>query len=464
MEVIPITLPLSPKSTDVVHNLRYDRDNQSGFCQCNVAGMVATQAVEVTDWCKITSANEMRVIRNLNPYVREERFDVQIAHAGVIRPVTSFADIRSTIRNSLAPINRAIASDLPAGVSIRLSQAALSDPATTPESLQAVLEEHGLVLHGFSSVSITGGSKEQVHQPDWRTEERLGFMFPAINLAAACTTPEREIGITTNALSYRTWLDVEMPGNWAALTLNVIRVVQHLVGIHDRTGVTVHIDLEAEPGSVLRDTADIVKFYTQWLLPRGGAMLSDRMQLSNGSAGDAILRHVRLALDTAHAAVVRDTATASLDAFGRHEIQIGRLQISSALEIDIPADDDAQRELKEHLNAFASPNLLQQVVGSEGEQIVRRFDDLPDAIDAISESVGQTWRVHTHAPLLADRYGVYASTRAETSDWLREIAARGLDVGMIELRSANWDVVPHDDRGPLETMIMQEAEWVTDQM
>lgn len=385
---------------------------------------------------------------------------MQIAHAGLIKPVTSFTDIQSTITNSLAPINRAISPDAPVGVSIRLSQAALVDPALTAESLRALLDEQDLRLDGISAVSISGGAKEYIHEPDWRTEERLGFMFPALNLAAEFASPGQEIGITTNALSYRRWIDVDMPGNWAALTLNVVRVVQHLVGIHDRTGLLLHIDLEPEPGSVLRDTADVVNFFSQWLLPRGGAMLSDRMQLSDGSGAESILRHVRIALDTAHAAVVWDDAAASLDAFAGLGIQIGRLQVSSALEIEVPAETDAQKMLAEHLSAFVSPTLLQQVVARKDGEIVQRFDDLPDAIDAIGDSTGQAWRIHTHAPLLADRYGVFASTREATAAWLREIASRGIDVGMIELRSANWDVVPHDDRGPLETMIMQEAEWV----
>lgn len=385
---------------------------------------------------------------------------MHIAHAGAIRPVTSFADIESTIRDSLGPINRAIAVKSPVGVSVRLSQAALHDEALSAESLRTELDQQGLALLGLSAVSIGGGAKEQVHAPDWRTEERLEFMFPATNLAAAFATPEQEIGVTTNALSYRRWIDVDMPGNWAALTLNVIRVVQHLAGIHDRTGVIVHLDLEPEPGSVLRDTADVVRFYTQWLLTRGSAMLSDRMQVTNGTAAETVLRHVRIALDTAHAAVVRDDAAASLDAFAAHDIRIGRLQVSSALEIAVPENTIDQLELAGHLATLESPRLLQQVMATRDGEIVQRFDDLADAVAVIGNSAGQIWRIHTHAPLLSDRYGVYGSTRDTTADWLREIAVRGLDVGMIELRSANWDVVPHDDRKPLESMIMQEADWV----
>ena len=189
-------------------------------------------------------------------------------------------------------------------------------------------------------------------------------------------------------------------------------------------------------------------------------MLSDRMQLTDISSAEVILRHVRLALDTAHAAVVWDDAAASLDAFAEHGIRIGRLQVSSALEVEVPEDAAAQKELAVHLEGFESPNLLQQVVASRDCEIVQRYDDLADAIAALCESAGQTWRIHTHAPLLADRYGVFTSTREATADWLREIAARGIDVGFIELRSANWDVVPHDDRGPIEVMIGAEVEWV----
>lgn len=409
--------------------------------------------------------NDVDQIENsMHEFPLEARYEVHIAHVGMMNPVTSFADIESTIRESLAPINSAINDESPVAVSLRLSQAALSDEALSAESLQTLLAANNLELWGISAVSISGGTKEQVHQPDWRAEERLGFMFPATNLAATFATPEQEIGITTNALSHRRWVDVDMPGNWAALTLNVIRMVQHLAGIRDRTGITLHMDLEPEPGSVLRDTADVVTFFTKWLLPRGGAMLSDRMSLGEGSASEIILRHVRVALDTAHAAVVWDDASSSLDAFAEVGIRIGRLQVSSALEVDVPSDVESQKVLAEHLSQFSSPTLLQQVVAQKHGEIVQRYDDLPDAIAAMSESADQTWRIHTHAPLLADRYGGFTSTRQEAATWLREISARGIDIGMIELRSANWDVVPHDDRASLEAMIMEEADWVREQI
>ena len=206
---------------------------------------------------------------------------MQIVHAGAIRPVTSFADMQASVRESLAPINQAINGDTPVGVSVRLSQAALADPQLNAANLTVLLSQHGLQLAGMSAVSMRGGAKEQVHDPDWRTEERLSFMFGATNLLAEVAAGDgAELGITTNAFSHRTWLDVDFPGNWAALTLNLVRVVQHVATIRERTGITIHLDLEAEPGSVLRDTDDIVRFYQQWLLTRGAAMLSDRMHLT----------------------------------------------------------------------------------------------------------------------------------------------------------------------------------------
>ncbi len=386
---------------------------------------------------------------------------MQIVHAGAIRPITSFADMQASVRESLAPINLAIGGAAPVGVSVRLSHAALADPHLNATNLTSLLGEYGLQLAGMSAVSMRGGAKEQIHDPDWRTEERVGFMFGATNLLADIADGEgTELGITTNAFSHRNWLDVDFPGNWAALTLNLVRVVQHVATIHERTGITIHIDLEAEPGSVLRDTDDIVRFYQQWLLTRGAAMLSDRMHLTEGTAADVLLRHVRLALDTAHAAVVWDDAAASLDRFADVGIRIGRLQVSAALEADIPAGARERSELLTHLQAIGSDRLLQQVVAAREGVIVARYDDLPEAIVAIDGSAGETWRIHTHAPVLADRYGGWKSTRSATADWLRKIAARGTEVGMIELRSATWDVVPADDRGPVEEMVAREAAWV----
>lgn len=384
---------------------------------------------------------------------------MQIVHAGAIRPVTSFADIQATVRQSLAPINLALGNSSPVGVSVRLSQLALKDPALTGPNLKALLGEYNLQLDGFSGVNISGGVKDQVHQPDWRSEERLAFMFGATNLLAEIADPDGpEPGITTNALSYRSWLDIDFPANWAALTLNVVRVVQHLANIREKSGITIHMDLEVEPGSVLRDTSDVIRFWNDWLLTRGAAMLSDKMQVTDGTAAEAMNRHVRLALDTAHAAVVRDDAVTSLDQLTEAGVGIGRLQISSALELTVPDSETDQQELLGHLNGLRSATLSQQLVATRDGAIVKRFDDLPEAID--SGSAGDTWRIDTHAPVLADRYGIWRSTREAAAAWIREIAARSIDVGMIELRSANWDVVPADDRETIEEMVAREAAWV----
>lgn len=384
---------------------------------------------------------------------------MQIVHAGAIQPVTSFADIQATVRESLAPINLELGNVSPVGVSLRLSQAALHDAALTGPNLKALLGEYNLELAGVSAVSISGGAKDDVHRPDWRTEERLAFMFGATNLIADVAKPTGPaIGITTNALSSRNWLDIDFPGNWAALTLNVVRMVQHLATIREKTGFTMHMDLEVEPGSVLRDIEDVVRFWNDWLLTRGAAMLSDRMQVTDGTAADAINRHLRLALDTAHAAVVRDDAAASLDRLAQSGIAIGRLQVSAALEVTIPTDAMSQQDTLAHLNGLRSDKLLQQVVASRDGEIVRRYDDLPEVIDA--DSAGEIWRIHTHAPVLADRFGVWRSTRDDAAAWIREIAGRGIDVDMIELRSANWDVVPADDRGEIVEMVAREANWV----
>lgn len=396
---------------------------------------------------------------------RQRSIFMVISHSGPIVPVASFADVQSTIEQSLAPIHRSISPETAAPVSIRLSQAALSDLELTAESLATMLSRHHLTLAGVSGVGIQPGIKEHIHAPDWRNEARLSFMFAASNLIAEIDTvlvgadadAERAYGITTNALSSRSWVDTDMPGNWAALTLNLTRVVQHLAQIRDRTGITIHIDLEAEPGSMLRDTADIVWFWTEWVVGRGAAMLSDRMQVEGSTAADTMLRHVRLALDTAHSAVVFDDPAASLDAFQANGIGIGRLQASAALEVTIPAN---AAELRRNLESLRSDRLLQQVVAARDGEIVQRYGDLPEALDAIGSAAGETWRIHTHAPLVADRYGIYRATRDVTAGWISGIADRGLDLPLIELRSANWAVLPADDRQPREHLIAREAEWV----
>lgn len=384
-----------------------------------------------------------------------------LSHVGAMTPVRSYADLQATIRESLAPWNNAITANSPANVSVRLSQALLNDPLCTADSLRMLAGEYDLRLVGFSGVSIGGGTKAEVHRPDWRSEERLSFMFRAANLAAELAQTAT-FGITTNAFTYRSWIDPGMPGNWAALTLNLIRIVEHLVRIREKTGLTLHIDLEAEPGSLLRDTDDIVRYWQQWLIPRGAAMLSDRMPITDGTAVEAVLRHVRIALDTAHAAVIWDDPVTSLDRLVDTGVRIGRLQVSAALECEIPAGSGERLELVDVLRAQLHPTLLQQVVATRDGEIVARHDDLPEAIAVIDDAVGEIWRIHTHAPVIGDRYGLLRSTRYVTESWLREIAGHDLDVELIELRSANWSVVPVGDRDDVAEMIARETAWLRD--
>lgn len=372
-----------------------------------------------------------------------------ITHQLSTLPIGTFADLQETIAAGISPVAHMTVSNSTPGIVLRLSQSLLDDPSLTPESLRSLLDEFDLQVVGISGVGIADGIKAEIHRPDWQTEERLAYVFRASTLLAAIL-PEHitDAGISTNALTYRGWLDRDMPGNWTALTLNVIRAVQHLHAIKEQNGKTIHLDLELEPGALIRDANEAVTFFRDWLYGRGAAMLSDRAHLDTASAAEVIADHVRIALDTCHMQVVGDDMTTVLEAFSAANVRIGRLQVSPAVTCTIPEDDAAREAIRARLTELSSPRLLQQVVASKDDDVVQRWDDLPDAISAIDESVGHTWVIHHHAPMIDVRGSGVRPLVQETLQAVRAVAKRSTDVGVIEVRTANWGqfsehVTPH---------------------
>ena len=101
--------------------------------------------------------------------------------------------------------------------------------------------------------------------------------------------------------------------------------------LEDRTGVRIHLDLEPEPGCVLDTSRDVVDLFDQAFRP------SDDVDHR---------RYLGVNHDVCHAAVMFEPQTArALRTYREHDIAIGKIQVSSAVEIDFDAmDDDEERD------------------------------------------------------------------------------------------------------------------------
>src|SRR5256885_13989514 len=99
----------------------------------------------------------------------------------------------------------------------------------------------------------------------------------------------------------------------------------------------------------------------------------------------------------------------------RAGIRIGKVQVSSALELRDPTDESARARLA----AFDEPRYLHQARARDGGYV----DDLPESFDRLPRD--RPWRVHFHSPIDRDFEGPLGTTRSELSRALTPLKSGG---------------------------------------
>ena len=233
----------------------------------------------------------------------------------------------------------------------------------------------------------------------------------------------------------------------------------HLVELRARTGKTIALTLEPEPRCLLETIAETVAFFQERLFD-GNAQtrLADLTGLSRGQSAEALRRHLGVCYDVCHAAVEFEDPHDSIAALRDAGIRIGKLQLSSALRV---AGVNAQS--KAALRPFDEPVYLHQVVARHDGRL-RRYLDLPEALDAGDTAEGTEWRIHFHVPVFLDEMAAFSTTQG----FLREILAmhRAEPISEhLEIETYTWDVLPEPYRNVgMSAAIARELLWVRDRL
>lgn len=377
-----------------------------------------------------------------------------------IHPAEDWAACQAALTGPVAAVKQAVCPDLTFDVGLRFSAMALDaldDPAAR-EDLKTILDEHdyrALTVNGFPYGPFHGTRvKEDVYQPDWRTEERLAYTTGLIALMA-------EIGPEREPISLSTVPGTFKPlgaGAEAEMADRMLRAVAYAVQMREDTGRTVALAIEPEPYCFLETIAESVAFFEDHLFADSAvAKIANWTGLATGEAAAALPRHIGLCYDVCHAAVEYEDAAASVAALRKAGIPVHKLQLSAALRV--PAVDQAARDA---LAAFAEPTYLHQVVSRRGETLAYT-PDLPEAL-ARTDSDGEEWRIHFHVPIFVEEISPFASTQP----FLREILAlhRADPISPhLEVETYTWGVLPDRLRSEaIETDIARELRWVQDQL
>ena len=379
-----------------------------------------------------------------------------------IHPAVGWTQVLASLERYAPELKARLAPEAPFGIGLRLSGAESREllEGTRLESFVSWLAERGLYvfsLNGFPYGTFHNTSvKADVHAPDWRDEERVAYTLRLARILARLLPADLDGSISTSPLSYKAWVNETDRDTWQLFARNVARVAAELHRIRQADGRVVHLDLEPEPDSVLENSRELVRFFDEWLLPVGGAWLAAELGLAAAAAHQILLEHVGVCLDTCHMAVAHEDPATVLDRFAAHGIRVGKVQVSSGLEVPLPAD-------RSTLERFADPVYLHQVTQRHHDGSLRQYPDLPEALAELNAADAETWRIHFHTPLFVERYGSLRSTQPEISRTLDEIVRRR-NCRILEIETYTWDVLPAELKSDLTDSIAREYAWVLGQL
>ena len=298
--------------------------------------------------------------------------------------------------------------------------------------------------------------KHAVYEPHWADPRRLAYTVDLAELLVELLpdgTPDASI--STLPIGWRGSFTNEGCGNSIGLaTAQLVEAAKTLRSIEDRTGIRIHLDLEPEPGCVLDTSQDVVDLFDQAFRP------SDDVDHR---------RYLGVNHDVCHSAVMFEPQTAALRTYRENGIVLGKIQVSSAVEVDFDAfsDDQERSDALESYRGFVEPRYLHQTsirTGMAPHFDVQTFEDLPIALANRAEHQipSGTWRTHFHVPIFMAEGDRWGTTRAEIE---RCLAALPSDEPRptLEVETYAWEVLPGclyaGDDG-LAAGIAEELRWL----
>ena len=144
-------------------------------------------------------------------------------------------------------------------------------------------------------------------------------------------------------------------------------------------------------------------------------------------------------------------------------IRIGKVQVSSAVEVDFESGTDSERIAKRaQLASFAEPKYLHQTSVRVGDQSTF-YEDLDQALAAAGESPQGKWRVHFHVPIFSHQLDLIGTTQSDIRRCLDSLRATGRPMPHFEVETYAWNVLPESLReDSLADGIAKELAWFDD--
>jgi sugar phosphate isomerase/epimerase len=376
-----------------------------------------------------------------------------LTYCANLHPGESLADVLDALARFAGPVRRALGRDA-MGIGLWLSRAALDEVRTQGvDRLRDALAAQGLfvfTMNGFPYGNFHAEVvKRRVYHPDLSTDARREYLLALAEVLAGLLPDDVNEGtISTLPVAHR---DEAAPDTESRACAQLCMLATDLARLADRTGKRIRICLEPEPGCLVQTTDDAVRFFGDTLPAVARRPHADARALRD---------HLGLCFDTCHQAVAFEDADHSLEALEHAGVPIGKVQLSSAVEVPDPSTAAGRQALA----PFDEPRFLHQVRARRPSGEVAAADDLDQATALPTDG---PWRVHFHVPIHRELVGALRTTRPFLQDALAHLRQRPT-LPHLEVETYTWNVLPADERPRNDAQLVEgiahELRWVLEEL
>ena len=379
----------------------------------------------------------------------------------------NWKDHFNEIKKYFPGIKKELSPDNPMGIGLRLSNVAsieLIEEKNLDVFRQWLYEKNAYVftMNGFPYGSFHDTRvKDQVHAPDWTTNERVEYTIRLLQILKDLLPSETEGGISTSPLSYKHWFktDDALINAMKLSTNNIVLIVENLIEIHQSTGKILHLDIEPEPDGMLETGKEFIHWFLTELLADGAKSIATKFNVSIPQAEELLKEHVRLCYDVCHFAIGYEPHVEIIQEILKSGIKIGKLQISAALKGAMNKDILLRKNIKESFSKYNEPTYLHQVVAKKNNGELLRYPDLTEALSDYDNPNINEWRAHFHVPIFEENFGLLQSTQKDIEEVLR-LQKEINFTSHLEVETYTWEVLHGLLKLPLQESVIREMQWV----
>ena len=388
-----------------------------------------------------------------------------LTYSTLVHPADNWEQLWTSVQTYLPKVKARVSPNQPFGVCLRLAAptaAELAANAGERKKLKGFLNDNDMYVYtanAFPYGAFKGTVvKEQVYEPDWRTEERTIYTMNVADILSDVCADGISPSIQTAPLGFKP--NVTGPDVVDSYTEHVLRVAAHLVDIEARTGHLITLGLEPEPRCFLETTDETVDYFTRHLYTgKAAARLAKLAGIPMDTAIGALRRHLGVVFDIGHQAVGYEDIPVSLQKLVDAGVQIVKLQEAASMSMP-----EVTEKTLDALEPFVKTVYLSQTCQHKDGQTTW-FLNLEDAFADFRQNPGpREWRTHFHVPVFLDDLGAFRTTRFALEQALAFHKKTPLSPHL-EIETYTWDVLPAQYKtGNIVDYVCRELDWVKGQV